>query len=245
MNFFLILSFFSIPALAFHSPFEGLKEKELKDELNRLTGEGYVSLSYKAARVKLFNDFYLKKDEKGYYNLDVYCNTKFYRKFKTEQPDNELPDANVFNTEHTWPQSKFNKNLNEEVQKTDLHHLFPTSNKINAERGNYPYADVGLQVAKPLHCNASKLGTSIGYAKGTYFEPPIEHKGNVARAIFYFSVRYELPVEPNEEIFLKLWHMIDPVDENETVINDKIFEIQKNRNFFIDYPELVLKISDF
>jgi deoxyribonuclease-1 len=240
----LVLLTFTAIASA-QSPFEDLKDTELKDELHRLTGEGYISLSYKGARIKLFNEIYLEKDEKGYFNTDVYCNAKYYRKFNADTPGKELPDQNVFNTEHTWAQSRFNESLSQEVQKTDLHHLFPTYSKINAERGNYQFANVGVPVAKPLYCNLSKLGTSIGVAKGTYFEPPVEHKGNVARALFYFSVRYQIAIEPNEEIFLKFWHMLDPVDEKEKARHELIALAQKNRNPFIDHPEIVLQISDF
>ena len=224
---------------------DSLKDSELIAELHRTTGEEYVSLSYKEARIKLFNDMYLEKDEKGYYNTDVYCTARFDRTFKEGEPNNELPDANVFNTEHTWPQSRFNETLNQELQKTDLHHLYPTYNKINAERGNFPFANVGVQIKKPLFCELSKLGESIGYATGTYFDPPDAHKGNVARSLFYFSVRYQIEIAPNEEIFLKFWHMLDPIDEKEKERHEKIFSYQKNRNPFIDHPELVLQISDF
>ncbi len=74
----------------------------------------------------------------------------------------------------------------------------------------------------------SKLENSIGYAKGTYFEPPVEHKGNVARSLFYFSVRYQIAIEANKEIFLKFWYMLDPVDEKERERHEKIADIQKN-----------------
>ena len=40
-------------------------------------------------------------------------------------------------------------------------------------------------------------------AASEHFEPPAEHKGNVARAIFYFSVRYKMKVTPTQEAFLK------------------------------------------
>jgi deoxyribonuclease-1 len=223
-----------------------IADEALREELHKATNEGYVSLSYKEARIKLFNDIYLEKDEKGYFNTDVYCLTKFYRTFKKGVPDTELPDANVFNTEHTYPQSKFNESLSEEVQKTDLHHLFPTGNKINGQRGNFPFGNVGVATnKKPLACDISKLGNPLGYGQGTYFEPPTEHKGNVARAMFYFAVKNQVGIPENEEIFLKFWHMLDPIDENEKARHEKIAEIQKNRNPFIDHPELVLEIENF
>lgn len=222
-----------------------LKDVELKAELHRASGEEYVSLSYKAARIKLFNVIYLEKDEQGYFNKDVYCGGKLYRTFENDTPNDELPDHTVMNTEHTWPQSRFNETLNQEVQKTDLHHLFATFSKINTERGNYPFANVGVESNRKLQCDTSKLGQPLSYGAGTYFEPPTEHKGNVARALFYFSVRYNVSIDTTEEIFLKFWHMLDPVDEKEKERHEVIFGIQKNRNPFIDMPELVLQIADF
>lgn len=241
---FLLFSALSFAAFA-NEELADLSNQELKAALNRITGTDYVSLNYKQARIKLFNEIYLEKDEKGYFNRDVYCNARFDRTFKTEAPNDELPNANNFNTEHTWPQSKFNESLNEEVQKTDLHHLFPTLNRINGERGNYPFANVGVLSPKKISCDVSKLGQPMGYGKGTFFEPPTEHKGNVARAMFYFSIRYELPIDAIQEISLKFWHMLDPVDEKEKERHEIIAGIQKNRNPFIDDPELVLRIADF
>lgn len=223
-----------------------LEDDELKTELHKLTASQHVSLSYKAARVKMFNVIYLEKDDRGYYNTDVYCQTKYYRDFKGELPDSEIPEHTIMNTEHTWPQSKFNEQMNEEVQKSDLHHLYTTFSKINAERANYPFANVGVSTnPKPLSCKGPKLGNPLGYGKGTFFEPMNKHKGNVARALFYFSVRYQMPIDPIQEIFLKFWHMLDPVDAAEKARHEVIFSIQKNRNPFVDDPELVFRISNF
>ncbi len=245
MKFITTLFFLSLSGLAC-AQIENLSNAELKEELHKVTGQDYVSLDYKEARIKMFNVIYLEKDDTGYFNRDVYCQTKFYRVFKGDLPNDEIPDHTVMNTEHTWPQSRFNKELNEEVQKTDLHHLYTTFNKINAERGNYPFANVGVTTnRKPLFCPGPKLGNPISYGTGIFFEPANEHKGNVARALFYFSVRYKVAISTTEEIFLKFWHMLDPVDEIEKQRNEIIFSIQKNRNPFVDQPELVLRISDF
>lgn len=240
--FGLLIAFSAITASAREaSLIEGqLLKQSLFDEISA----DQVTLSYKEARIKLFNDLYLEKDEKGYYNLCVYCQTKFYREESDSLPSDIIPNHNVFNTEHTWPQSKFNRSFNKEMQKSDLHHLFPTFNKINAERGNNPFADVERPSNRRIFCDASKLGAPKD-AEGLYFEPPAEHKGNVARAIFYFSIRYDMPIDPVQEMFLKVWHLADPVDEMEELRHDKIVSIQRNRNPFIDEPRLVMKVSDF
>lgn len=244
MKFISLLILVTLSGAVFaQDDFLNLRDAELKAELQKRSSEQQVSLSYKQARIKLFNEVYLEQDERGYYNRCVYCLTNYYRTLSNDP--SEIPDHNIINTEHTWPQSRFNHNLNTEVQKSDLHHLYPTFSKINSQRGNFPFANVGASTSRALFCDQSKLGNPMGYGKGVYFEPPVEHKGNVARAIFYFSTRYDVAIDPIEEIFLKFWHMLDPVDELEKRRHEIIFGIQKNRNPYIDYPELVLQVADF
>ena len=44
---------------------------------------------------------------------------------------------------------------------------------------------------------------------------------------------------------LRYWHQMDPVDEAELRRNDLIYELQGNRNPFIDNPGWVELITDF
>ncbi len=190
----------------------------------------------------MFNDIYLKKDAQGYYIEGVYCLEKYYP-FNGSAPGARLPNPAAFNTEHTWPQSKFSKLFSANVQKTDLHHLYPTIAKINSQRGNLPFAEVLKDTE--LYCDESQSGKSENGSKGTYFEPPNSHKGNVARSMFYFSIRYKIAIDPTQEFYLRLWHKEDPVDAEEKRRHEMIFNLQQNRNPFIDDPELVITISDF
>jgi deoxyribonuclease I len=77
------------------------------------------------------------------------------------------------------------------------------------------------------------------------FEPPAEHRGNAARAIFYMSVRYDKELPEKLEATLRQWHRDDPVDAAEIERCDEIERLQGNRNLFIDRPELVDLIADF
>ena len=38
---------------------------------------------------------------------------------------------------------------------------------------------------------------------------------------------------------LLVWHIIDPVSEEERIRNNEVYRYQKNRNPFIDHPSLV------
>ncbi len=116
----------------------------------------------------------------------------------------------------------------------------------NSTRGNNPFAEVINGEQPAPDCGASQIGFSQNSpTRGAFFEPPHEHKGNVARALFYFSVRYKMPIDSQQEAFLKQWHKNDPVNNQDRERNEAIFAEQKNRNPFVDFPELVEQIADF
>jgi deoxyribonuclease I len=224
------------------------------------------TLGYREARRHLFGSIHLRQDSRGYYVRDVYCDKTFtndyYEKSRRQSKKRsrnkgglnigpmKIPNNNILNCEHTWPQSRFNGSYSKATQKTDLHHLFPTDSRANSSRGSYRFAEVDGEAAYP-GCEASRRGSAIRPEKSTivksslYFEPDDQFKGNVARALFYFAVRYNLRLSSTEEFYLKKWHREDPVDEQEEIRNDMVEELQNNRNPFIDYPGLVRKISDF
>jgi endonuclease I len=95
-----------------------------------------------------------------------------------------------------------------------------------------------------LDCKGPRFGLGTAGSQEV-FEPPQDHKGNVARALFYFATRYELTIGKAEEEVLRKWNQEDPVDQEELDRNEEIFKVQQNRNPFVDFPELVDRISDF
>ncbi len=118
--------------------------------------------------------------------------------------------------------------------------------------GIYDGKDTGCRKGVPsTNCNDFSV-----------FEVRDEIKGDVARALFYFAVRYKDErinesqggmtgpgntnhIPPYEEKYLRAWNHLDPVDEKEYERNNKIDAIQHNRNPFIDRPDLADRISDF
>lgn len=204
-----------------------------------------TSLGYDKARTVLLGGFYLKKDGNSYALKDVYCDKERPASdFPSDAPaPGVIPDGTIVNTEHTWPQSRFTGKFSTEMQKSDMHHLFPTDSQLNSIRGSFRFGEV-TKDQKVLKCPESRFGVN-GQSKGYVFQPPKNHRGNAARAIFYFSVRYDLPIDPNEEFFLRQWHKEDPVDDEEMQRNEEIYKLQRNRNPFIDHPELVDLISNF
>jgi len=206
----------------------------------------HTPIGYTNARKFLLGDFYLIQERGKYAVREVYCGQQIssdeFRNGQKPGP-NLIPDHRIVNVEHTWPQSKFSRKVAKEEQKSDLHHLFPTDSEINSVRSSFEFGEVTSDI-KNLKCPVARFGISRGSGKNV-FEPPQEHKGNVARALFYFSVKYDLPIRAEEEASLKSWNREDPVDEEEKKRNEMIFSLQFSKNPFIDFPELADRISDF
>ena len=156
------------------------------------------------------------------------------------------------NTEHTWPQGKFDSN---EPMRGDIHHLFPTRIEVNGARNNYPFAEIPDNQTSTWYTGAtsqssipsSNIDDYSEYLGGTSFEPREDHKGNVARAIFYFWTIYQDKgnVADDASFFngmkdvLLTWHDADPVDDAEVARSLGAEAAQGNRNPFIHDTTLV------
>lgn len=248
----------------FYRSKENLKDDSLRFALNDILKGGHISspkgydkivhnctaqnscyqhspVGYDQARKQLFGKLHLEEQGGEYSVTEVYCDFKVTNKKGAIGPG-QIPSASLINAEHTWPQSRFTNRYPKDIQKCDLHHLFPTDSQMNSHRSSLRFGDVVTDV-EHLKCNLSRLGRSD--SGEIVFEPPNHHKGNVARALFYFATRYEMKISDSEEAFLKKWNQEDPVDEAEYQRNEEIFKIQKVRNPFIDFPELVDQVSNF
>ena len=191
---------------------------------------------------------------------DMYSGITNYT-FGIDQAGSYSAEGDVYNREHSYPNSWFGGNV--APMYTDLHHLYPTDGYVNGKRSNYPFGETMGEKYKSSG-GFSKLGacTYPGYT-GTVFEPNDEYKGDFARTYFYMITCYEEKlhdwytnfgskdgVKPTIdgsaypgfqqwqlEMLMK-WAQNDPVSEKETNRNKAVYNIQKNRNPFIDYPGL-------
>jgi endonuclease I len=77
------------------------------------------------------------------------------------------------------------------------------------------------------------------------FEVRPERRGDIARAIFYFSLRYQQALDSRQEATLRAWHLQDPPDAWERARNRRVEDVQDRLNPFVLHPELVQEISDF
>lgn len=208
---------------------------------------------YADARAIVTTKLDLQQNSQGYFIWEIYCDRAFTEAdFPAGQGPNPTnpPDSKIINIEHTWPQSLFSTSFSKELQKGDLHHLYPSDDQVNSQRGNHPFAEVAVETENTGCPTTSKLGNidpslQLPNKGDLYFEPPARHRGNVARSLFYFSVRYQMSLDPVQEYFLRKWNREDPIDQAERARHEKIFAIQGNRNPFIDFPDLADQIKDF
>ena len=159
--------------------------------------------------------------------------------------DKTWDNGATYNREHVWAQSL--GWFTESGAGSDLHHIRPTDPSVNSSVNNRKFGNVegGKQI------NLSKKngeGLIDGFYKGDLFEPADEVKGDVARIIFYLMTRYPesdsysfTSVASSLELLLE-WNALDPVDEFEARRNDRTWEIQGNRNPFIDFSFLADQI---
>ncbi len=198
-----------------------------------------------------------------YKTSDITANGKIWDMYSTkewptdkERCGNYKNVGDCYNREHSMPQSWFNS---KSPMVSDAFHVYPTDGKVNGQRSNYPYGECenGTTLASNNGIDAlGRLGTCTfsGYT-GKVFEPDDQYKGDFARTYFYMAAAYNdkisswsqtavfagnsYPVFTTWTINLMLkWHRQDPVSQKELDRNDAVYAKQKNRNPFIDHPEL-------
>jgi deoxyribonuclease-1 len=214
-----------------YAALDDLREQELRAALAGVVKANHHSLGYSGAKRALFGTTGI--DVQNGQVECVYTGTLFSARL--------LDKAGGYNVEHSWPQSEFGAEAS--TAKADMHHLFAGQPTMNSCRGNFPY---GETVQPEPKCSAG--GSSRGpLARGTsrVFDVRPERRGDIARAHFYFAVRYGRSIPDAEEAALRCWHEQDPPDDEEMARNDAIEAQQHNRNPFIDRPEFVGYISNF
>jgi endonuclease I len=167
--------------------------------------------------------------------------------FGTDQCGNYNQEGDCYNREHTYPQSYFNS---AEPMRSDLFQVYPTDGFVNGKRSDLMYGVVTS--ATYTSQNGSKVGNNSypGSPSGNAFEPIDSFKGDLARTYFYIATRYKgednswsnWEMANGAELkqwainMLLDWHHNDPVSQKEKNRNNAIYNVQNNRNPFIDYP---------
>lgn len=240
--------FAQIPS-GYYNDAQGLGGTELRQALHNII-DGHDSQSYSSLWTH-FRDTDRKSNNKVWdMYSDVPGGTAPYEfAFVSDQCGSYQHEGDCYNREHSFPKSWFNEGY---PMYTDLFHLVPTDGYVNGQRGNYAYGEINTVFWESE--NGSKVGSS-GFSNmtGTVFEPIDEYKGDFARIYFYMSTRYfnedagwysnslvDGADITNVGVALLLkWHSQDPVSQKEIDRNEAIFDIQDNRNPYVDHPEYV------
>lgn len=175
---------------------------------------------------------------------------------KSDRDDgNNLPDD--WNREHVWAKSHgyFGTTIG---PGTDIHALRASDRTVNTERSSKDFGEGGTELSN-LEARADCPDCR---ETSDSFEPPDDVKGSVARMILYMATRYNGDegsrgyaltavngigtsfgphTEPNGELgdltTLLDWNDLYPPTDEEYYRNNIIFQVQGNRNPFIDHPE--------
>lgn len=187
---------------------------------------------YETARRLLWSEVYANGGE------TLYCGRKFGERH-----------GRGINVEHVLPMSWATKALRCGTRKQcrrrskrfnrlegDLHNLFPSRSDINKERSAFRFGNISGEKRRFGKCDFE-----VDY-RNRVAEPRPAVRGEVARAMFYMSTEYDVPIFPRFGKLLLSWHRSDPPGADEKRRNNIIEELQGNRNKFIDNPELAKKL---
>jgi len=243
---FLVLAVFAQPPAGYYNGTEGLVGTALQAKLHNII-KNHQTVTYSS----IYSHFQQtdKKPNNTVWDMysDVPAGTPPYLyHFNSDECGNYNSEGDCFNREHSWPSSWFNDQM---PMRTDLFHIYPTDGYVNNKRSNHPFGMVGS--ATWVSMNGSRVGNCSypGYT-GTAFEPIDEYKGDFARTYFYMATRYyqeDAGWVSNAMVtgsqlkdwaadMLIEWHQSDPVSQKETERNNAVYNIQNNRNPFIDNP---------
>ena len=220
----------------------------LKVELNKII-KGHKQFPYTSTSTDVWD--ILKETDRDPFDSNnvilIYSN-------RSVNAAQEYNSGSGWSREHVWAKSRGDFGTDEGAG-TDVHHLRHCDVSVNSTRNNRNFDE--CKSCDDVIDNGFNTGSKKDANLWT-FEPPDNVKGDVARMIFYMTVRYEGGgSEPDLELTnvlldntdksslqgvkttLLSWNKIDPVSDWERNRNEIIYtDYQNNRNPFIDYPEL-------
>ena len=196
----------------------------------------------------------------GFYQTDSFLGEDNKLQFYFAESASELSCSAVsgMNIEHSFPKSWWGGSTNTAYK--DLYNLMPCESKINNSKQNYAMGKVtSPNSSKSNGCTTIGTGPNSKGTSVSLWEPADEWKGDFARGYFYMVTAYAdltwqsngLDMLENEEDedhwptlqqwayeLLLQWCRQDPVDQIEIDRNEAVYNIQGNRNPFVDFPNL-------
>ncbi|MCM1070133.1 MAG: endonuclease [[Clostridium] fimetarium] len=231
--------------LDYYSRLQGLKGAALKTAVHEILTENVKMLDYGSGDRHTWWGFYVTDRCDDGMVRDRYSNDKRYFGSRGSS-------VSGMNIEHSFPKSWWGGSTNNAYK--DLFNLMPCEQKINSTKSNYAMA----VVIRPTDSGDNGC-TRVG--KGSdgvnYWEPADKWKGDFARGYMYMATAYQNFSWTTEsglsilqqgayptlkswaaELYIE-WAKQDPVDRIETDRNDDVESLQRNRNPFVDFPNLM------
>lgn len=246
---FLVSVMPALPMLAqipegYYSSLKGKKGAELKSAIHDIIKKANV-LSYGSGNGSTWWGFWsTDRDEREYF-IDRYSSESDW-----EKSTSQGAAGAGMNIEHSFPKSWWGGAKVQAYE--DLYNLMPCKSKINSTKSNYP-------MGKVVSGDKGNGWTKVG--KGTdgkwYWEPADPWKGDFARGYMYMATAYQDYTWKGEQALQILqqgayptlqkwaytlyiqWAKADKPDALEIKRNNDVAKIQKNRNPYVDFPNLM------
>lgn len=246
---FLVSVMPALPMLAqipegYYSSLKGKKGAELKTAIHDLIKKANV-LSYGSGNGHTWWGFWsTDRDERGYF-IDRYSSESEWVKSTSQG----AAGAGM-NIEHSFPKSWWGGATVPAYK--DLYNLMPCKKEINSTKSNYP---MGKVVSGDKGNGWTKVGK--GDDNKWYWEPADPWKGDFARGYMYMATAYQdynwegtqalqilqqgaYPTLQKWAYTLYIqWAKADKPDALEIKRNNDVAKIQKNRNPYVDFPNLM------
>ncbi len=246
--FVTVFSGLATPPENYYKNLEGLCGDRLKEAV-KATVRNHESIDYGKETWKAFAEMDVITINGVDYWWDMYSPNRV----RVTYPVTQAPGG--LNIEHSVANSWWGKTKNEAYK--DLVHLNPSDADANNRKANYPLGEIsGTPKWTNGETSYGKAVSGQGGGAQYVYEPCDQYKGDFARVFMYMFTVYDniswkdntawmytisggkAVLQPWAYNMMIRWSDNDPVSEKETTRNDKIHEIQGNRNPFVDYPEL-------
>lgn len=246
---FLVSVMPALPMLAqipegYYSSLKGKKGAELKTAIHNIIKNAKV-LEYGSKKGHTWWGFWsTDRDERGYF-IDRYSAEKEW-----VMSTSQGAAGAGMNIEHSFPKSWWGGATVQAYK--DLYNLMPCKKEINTTKNNFP---MGKVVSGDKGNGWTKVGEGTDGKK--YWEPADPWKGDFARGYMYMATAYQDYNWKGEQALQILqqgayptlkewayklyiqWAKADKPDALEIKRNNDVAKIQKNRNPYVDFPNLM------